>query len=106
MRELRIRRTKDSLHVLRVGCSFDVLTKRSSHSQSGTSRRADDGSLPALRESSMGLCEQSGRLTKPLIPRRRKFREASWDEALDLVARKFREIKAKTDRIAGVCLFF
>jgi len=35
------------------------------------------------------------RLTKPLIREGDKFREASWDEALDLVARKFSEIKAK-----------
>src|ERR1700726_4495972 len=33
------------------------------------------------------------RLTKPLIREGEKFREASWDEALDLVARKFSEIK-------------
>jgi len=36
------------------------------------------------------------RLTKPLIREGGKFREASWDEALDLVARKFAEIKAKS----------
>ncbi len=35
------------------------------------------------------------RLTSPLIRENGKFREASWDEALDLVARKFSEIKAK-----------
>src|SRR2546430_11810316 len=35
------------------------------------------------------------RLTKPLIREGDKFREASWDEALDLVARKFSEIKAQ-----------
>src|ERR1700726_2597956 len=35
------------------------------------------------------------RLTKPLIREGEKFREASWDEAVDLVARKFSEIKAQ-----------
>ena len=35
------------------------------------------------------------RLTKPLIREGGKFREATWDEALDLVARKFAEIKAE-----------
>ena len=37
------------------------------------------------------------RLTKPLIKNRQdgKFREASWDEALDLIARRFTEIKQK-----------
>ena len=37
----------------------------------------------------------SDRLTKPLIREGDKFREASWDEALDLVARRLTEIKAK-----------
>jgi formate dehydrogenase major subunit len=35
------------------------------------------------------------RLTKPLIRDGNKFREAAWEEALDLVARKFKEIKAQ-----------
>ncbi|MCS6902704.1 MAG: formate dehydrogenase subunit alpha, partial [Candidatus Bipolaricaulota bacterium] len=35
------------------------------------------------------------RLTRPLIKRDGKFVEASWDEALDLVAQKFREIKRR-----------
>ena len=33
------------------------------------------------------------RLTTPLIKENGSFREASWDEALDLVAKKFSEIK-------------
>lgn len=44
------------------------------------------------------------RLTTPLIREGETFREASWDEALDLVAKKFKEI-IKTDgpdAIAGV----
>jgi len=43
----------------------------------------------------MGLRQRSGPPDKPLIREGDKFREASWDEALDLVARKFSEIKAK-----------
>ncbi len=35
------------------------------------------------------------RLTKPLIKKNGKFEEASWDEALDLVAKKFKEIAEK-----------
>jgi formate dehydrogenase major subunit len=44
------------------------------------------------------------RLTVPLIKEKETFREASWDEALDLVAKKFKEIIAKhgPDAIAGV----
>ena len=44
------------------------------------------------------------RLTAPLIKENGQFREASWDEALDLVARRFTEIKAEhgPDALAGV----
>lgn len=44
------------------------------------------------------------RLTTPLIKENGEFREASWDEALDLVADKFSELKEKygPDSIAGV----
>ncbi|MCB2225434.1 MAG: (2Fe-2S)-binding protein [Desulfarculaceae bacterium] len=44
------------------------------------------------------------RLTTPLIKENGEFREASWDEALDLVAERFMEIKKEhgPDSIAGV----
>jgi predicted molibdopterin-dependent oxidoreductase YjgC len=44
------------------------------------------------------------RLTAPLIKEDGKFREASWDEALDLVASKFKQIITESgpDAIAGV----
>ena len=44
------------------------------------------------------------RLTTPLIKENGAFREASWDEALDLVASKFKQIIAESgpDAIAGV----
>lgn len=46
----------------------------------------------------------SERLTTPLIKENGEFREASWDEALDLVAKRFMEIKEKhgPDALAGV----
>ena len=44
------------------------------------------------------------RLTKPLIKENGRFREASWEEALNLVASKLKEIKEKygPDAIAGL----
>ncbi|KIX11144.1 formate dehydrogenase subunit alpha [Dethiosulfatarculus sandiegensis] len=46
----------------------------------------------------------SERLTTPLIKENGEFREASWDEALNLVADKFMEIKEKygADALAGI----
>jgi len=45
------------------------------------------------------------RLTVPLIREAGEFREASWDEALELVARRFQEIKGSEgpDALAGLC---
>jgi len=45
------------------------------------------------------------RLKRPLIREDRGFREGSWDEALDLVAKKFKEIKEKhgPDSIGVFC---
>ena len=37
----------------------------------------------------MGLHEYKSRLTTPLIRENGRFREASWNEALDLIAGKF-----------------
>jgi predicted molibdopterin-dependent oxidoreductase YjgC len=44
------------------------------------------------------------RLKKPLIKRNGKFEETSWDEALDYISAKLREIKEKhgPDSIAGL----
>jgi formate dehydrogenase major subunit len=44
------------------------------------------------------------RLTTPLIREGDEFREASWDEALDLVASKFKQIieESGPDAVAGV----
>ena len=43
------------------------------------------------------------RLTKPLIKRKGRFEEATWDEALDLIATRFMEIRDKygPDSLAG-----
>ena len=43
------------------------------------------------------------RLTTPLIKRNGKFEEASWDETLDLIATRFKELKDKygSDALAG-----
>jgi len=43
----------------------------------------------------------SERLTKPLIRKGNKLREAEWDEALDLVAKKFKKHKGKFAALAS-----
>lgn len=66
--------------------------------------RPNQGRLCVKGRFGYDFIHSSERLTAPLIKEGRKFREASWDEALDLVASKFMEIKEKhgPDAIAGV----
>jgi len=53
----------------------------------------NNGSLCVKGRFGFDFVNSSERLTKPLIKEDGKFREASWDEALNLVATKFNKIK-------------
>jgi len=96
MREQRIRRTKTVCTYCGVGCSFDVWTK------DRHILKVEPGAGPANGISTCvkgkfawDYVNSSDRLTKPLIREGDKFREAGWEEALSLVARRLAEIKAK-----------
>jgi formate dehydrogenase alpha subunit len=62
------------------------------------------GSLCVKGRFGMDFVNSPERLKKPLIKENNRFREASWDEALSLVARRFTGIKEKhgPDAIAGL----
>ena len=53
------------------------------------------GSLCVKGRFGFNFVNSSERLTKPLIKENGKFRDATWDEALDLVAAKLKELKKK-----------
>ena len=53
----------------------------------------NNGSLCAKGRFGYGFLHHPERLTKPLIKEQGKFREASWDEALDFVSNRLKEIK-------------
>lgn len=88
-----------------VGCQYDLLVKN----------KKVVGVDPAVGESNNGLLcvkgkfgsykfiHSSDRLRHPLIKRNGKFEKATWDEALDLIESKFKEIKKNygADSIAG-----
>jgi len=94
MRESRIRRTKTVCTYCGVGCSFDVWTKdRHILKVEPTDGPANGVSTCVKGKFGWDYVNAPDRLTKPLIREGDKFREARWDEALDLVARKFSEIK-------------
>src|SRR6267143_2030000 len=96
MRELRICRTKTVCTYCGVGCSFDVWTK-DRHILKVEPLDGPTNGISTCVKGKFGwdFVNSADRLTKPLIREGAKFREVSWDEALDLVARKFAEIKAK-----------
>jgi formate dehydrogenase major subunit len=96
MRESRVRRTKTVCTYCGVGCSFDVWTK-DRHILKVAPEKGPANGISTCVKGKFGwdYVNSSDRLTKPLIREGGRFREASWDEALELVARKFSEIKAK-----------
>ena len=96
MRESRVRRTKTVCTYCGVGCSFNIWTKdRHILKVEPLEGPANGISTCVKGKFAWDYVNSPDRLTKPLIRDGEKFREATWEEALDLVARRFAEIKAK-----------
>jgi len=96
MREGRVRRTKTVCTYCGVGCSFNIWTK-DRHILKVEPLDGPTNGISTCVKGKFGwdYVNSADRLTKPLIREGGKFREASWDEALDLVSRKFAEIKTE-----------
>ncbi len=89
MRESRIRRTKTVCTYCGVGCSFDVWTKDRHILKIAPEHGPTNGISTCIKgKFGWDFVNSSDRLTTPLIREGDKFREASWDEALQLVARR------------------
>jgi formate dehydrogenase major subunit len=96
MRESRIRRTKTVCTYCGVGCSFDVWTKdRHILKIEPLDGPANGISTCVKGKFAWDHINAGDRLTKPLIREGERFREATWEEALSLVARRLTEIKAE-----------
>jgi formate dehydrogenase major subunit len=95
MRESRIRRTKTVCTYCGVGCSFDVWTK-DRHILKVAPEHGPANGISTCVKGKFGwdFVNSSDRLTTPLIRNGDKFREASWDEAIQLIARRLSEIKS------------
>ena len=94
MRESRIRRTKTVCTYCGVGCSFDVWTKdRDILKVEPLEGPANGVSTCVKGKFGWDFVTSKDRLTKPLIREGDRFREATWDEALDLVATKLLDLK-------------
>ena len=94
MREERVKQTKTVCTYCGVGCSFDVWTKdRKVLKIEPLHGDANQISTCVKGKFGWDFVNHKDRLQKPLIREGATFREASWDEAIDLVARKLGEIK-------------
>lgn len=95
MRESRIRRTKTVCTYCGVGCSFDVWSKDRHILKIEPFEGPVNGISTCIKgKFAWDHINSEDRLTKPLIRENGAFREASWEEALSLVARRLNEIKA------------
>ena len=96
MRKSRIRRTKTVCTYCGVGCSFDVWTK-DRHILKIEPEHGPTNGISTCVKGKFGwdYVNSTDRLTTPLIRDGDKFREASWDEALQLIARRLTEIKTE-----------
>jgi formate dehydrogenase alpha subunit len=80
-----------------VGCRFDLATKNGQVIKVQTREEYQPLGVSTCVKGKFGykFIGDKRRLTTPLIKENGAFREASWDEALDLVARRLGEIRDK-----------
>jgi formate dehydrogenase major subunit len=95
MRGSRIRRTKTVCTYCGVGCSFEVWTK-DRHILKVAPEHGPTNGISTCVKGKFGwdFVNSKDRLTSPLIREGDRFREASWEESLSLIARRLSEIKA------------
>ncbi|WYS07400.1 formate dehydrogenase subunit alpha [Bacillus sp. FSL R5-0394] len=93
MREERINKTKTVCTYCGVGCSFDVWTKGRQILKVEPQPEAPANGISTCVKGKFGwdFVNSEERLTKPLIREGDGFRETNWEEALDVIARKFKE---------------
>jgi formate dehydrogenase major subunit len=105
MREERIERTKTVCTYCGVGCSYDVWT-RDRHILKIAPLHGESNQISTCVKGKFGwdFVNSKDRLQRPLIRHENGFREASWEEAFDLVAQRLGAIKQETgpDSIAVV----
>ena len=80
-----------------TGCQFYLVVKNGKIvAVEGADGPSNNGQLCVKgRFGSFEFVHDEGRLTDPLIKKDGKFEKATWDEALDLIAAKFTELKKK-----------
>lgn len=95
MRDTRTKKTKTVCTFCGVGCSFEVWTKGREILKIEPVENAPVNSISTCIKGKFGwdFVNSDQRLTTPLIRKGDSFVEASWDEALSLIAEKMGNIK-------------
>lgn len=97
-RAWEVKRVRTTCPHCAVGCQYDVLVKDNKvvGTEAWDGAPSNRGLLCVKgRSGSYDFAQSSDRLTSPLIKNKEtgRFEKATWDEALDLVAQKFTEIR-------------
>ncbi len=97
MRESQIKKTKTVCTYCGVGCSFDMWTEGRNILKVQPQPESPANGISTCVKGKFGwdFVNDGERLTTPLIRDGDKFREASWDEAIRLVAKRLTEIRKK-----------
>ncbi len=93
-----VARTKTVCTFCGVGCSFDVWTRGRTVLKVEPREESPANGLATCVKGKFGW-EHLGsprRLTHPLVREGRRFRSATWDEAIALIARRLQEVRAAT----------
>jgi len=94
MRNEHIRRTKTVCTYCAVGCSFDVWTKDRHILKIEPMHGPANGISTCIKgKFAWGHINSDDRLVKPLLRDGETFREITWDEALDIIEKKFKQVK-------------
>lgn len=95
LRHAETKRTKTVCTYCGVGCSFEMWTRGRHILKVQPSHESPANGVSTCIKGKFGwdFVNSDKRLTHPLIREDGRFREATWDEALDLVATRLTEIK-------------
>ncbi|HET7312773.1 formate dehydrogenase subunit alpha [Salinisphaera sp.] len=95
MRETELKRTKTVCTYCGVGCSFEMWTRGRDLLKVQPKAEAPANGISTCIKGKFGWghINSEHRLTKPLIRENGSFREAEWDEAYRLIARRFNAIR-------------
>lgn len=97
LRDTQVKKTKTVCTYCGVGCSFEMWTKGREILKVQPMPESPANGISTCIKGKFGweFTNSGERLTKPLIRDGNKFREATWDEAIALVASKLQEVKNK-----------